>query len=333
MALSIHRVFASLVLLGGAASFTPSTPSMTLASGGGRRTWLRDAVGGGGALLTAAGLSPAAPAAAKLVYFPERSAESYAKRVRKMAGLLDELQRDLAEKEWEFIEEYPGQFRSYVPAFTKYTDTAFPDDTAIDKSIRFAMRYEVGKLFGAVDKLKKASGKKDLAAAQAAFAEISLAYDRYLKSGNLYEGDASQVQGDATADVPVKLRQVTDPKKKKEAAAATSAAKSKRAGDGGSGSSDGAVAAVPAGKPVPAEVLFSDEAPAIGDAIVLVDGPEKGKVGTLLGIQTDDKAGNKSAIIKTSKVERGFREILVVKYAYVGKALNLEADAALIQPR
>lgn len=328
MAFSIHRVFAALVLLGGAASFTPSTPSMTLASGGGRRTWLREVVGGGGALLTAAGLSPAAPAAAKLVYFPERSAESYAKRVRKMAGLLDELQRDLAEKEWEFIEEYPGQFRSYVPAFTKYTDTAFPDDTAIDKSIRFAMRYEVGKLFGAVDKLKKASGKKDLAAAQAAFAEISLAYDRYLKSGNLYEGDASQVKGDATADVPVKLRQVTDPKKKEEAAAA---ANSKKAGGDGSGRSDGAVAA-PAGKP-PAEVLFSDEAPAIGDAIVLVDGPEKGKVGTLLGIQTDDKAGNKSAIIKTSKVERGFREILVVKYAYVGKALNLEADAALNQPR
>jgi len=70
---------------------------------------------------------------AKLVYFPERSVESVAVRVRKLAVLLDDLQVDIKNEDWDFIVEYPGQFRSYVPAFTKYTDAAYPDATAIDE--------------------------------------------------------------------------------------------------------------------------------------------------------------------------------------------------------
>ena len=57
-----------------------------------------------------------------------------------MAGLLDDLQNDIEKRDWEFIVEYPGQFRIYSQAFTRYTDDAFPDDTEIDKSLRFAMR-------------------------------------------------------------------------------------------------------------------------------------------------------------------------------------------------
>jgi hypothetical protein len=44
-----------------------------------------------------------------------------------------------------------------------------------------------------VGKLKTAASANNLPATQAAFADISLAYDRYLKAGNLYEGDASKV--------------------------------------------------------------------------------------------------------------------------------------------
>jgi|AntAceMinimDraft_5_1070358.scaffolds.fasta_scaffold110927_1 hypothetical protein len=58
-----------------------------------------------------------------------------------MAALLDDLEDDIEKRDWDFIVEYPGQFRIYAQAFTKYTDTAFPDNTEIDKSLRFAMRY------------------------------------------------------------------------------------------------------------------------------------------------------------------------------------------------
>lgn len=43
-------------------------------------------------------------------------------------------------------------------------------------------RYEVGRLFGAVERLKRASEEQNHREAQTAFAAMSVAYDRYLKA-------------------------------------------------------------------------------------------------------------------------------------------------------
>jgi len=48
-------------------------------------------------------------------------------------------------------------------------------------------RYEVGRFFGGVQRLKVAAGKKDINAAYLAYAEMALHYDRYLKAGVLYQ--------------------------------------------------------------------------------------------------------------------------------------------------
>ena len=81
---------------------------------------------------------------------------------------------------------YPGQLRSYVPVFTTYTDAAFPSDAPTDYGLRVALRYEVGRYFGSLERLKRATGRQDLEEAYIAYADMSLHLDRYLRVGGLY---------------------------------------------------------------------------------------------------------------------------------------------------
>lgn len=293
--------------------------TMTTHGRNSRRSWL------GGVGLTVFVSAAPSPASANLVYFREASENTVAARLRKLEAVLDDLQRDIAARDWEFIVEYPGQIKAFVPAFTRYTDKAFPDDTEIDKSLRFAMRYEVGKLYVAVEKLRKAGKAKDVVAAQAAFADISLAYDRYLKSGNLYDGADKDLEG-AEVDVPVKLRKVKS--KQPQVNTPPPSKPSKAALD--SKPSNEVVTSPPLeAKTVPEEekkpvakasieVQYStDEAPQIGEQVVAIEEPDLGVTGTLLGI-----SDGITAIIKTAKVSRGFREIVTRPLKSVAKITN-----------
>lgn len=99
---------------------------------------------------------------------------------------MDELQRDLMQERWDLVQNYPVQLRSYVPVFTKYTDSAFPTDIPTDKGLRVALRYEVGRFFASLVRLQKATERKSLDEAYIAFANMSLHFDRYLHVGGLY---------------------------------------------------------------------------------------------------------------------------------------------------
>ncbi|CAN0045007.1 unnamed protein product, partial [Sphacelaria rigidula] len=103
-------------------------------------------------------------------------------KLRRASKMLDELQQDIFDDDWELVATYPGAFRSLVPVFTKYTDAAFPTDEPVDKTSRVALRYEVGRFFGAVERLKRAAEEQNQKEAQKAFAAMSVAYDRYLKA-------------------------------------------------------------------------------------------------------------------------------------------------------
>ena len=75
---------------------------------------------------------------------------------------MDELQRDLMQERWDLLPPYPAQLRSYVSIFTTYTDAAFPSDSPSDYGLRVAMRYEVGRFFASVERLKRAIAKQSL---------------------------------------------------------------------------------------------------------------------------------------------------------------------------
>ena len=110
-----------------------------------------------------------------------------AKKIRNVCIVMDELQRDLQQERWDLVETYPGQLRSYIPIFTTYTDEMFAtDDVPSNKGLRVALRYEVGRFFGALERLKQATSRRDLDEAYIAYSNMAIHFDRYLKAGNLY---------------------------------------------------------------------------------------------------------------------------------------------------
>lgn len=98
----------------------------------------------------------------------------------------DELQRDLMQERWDLVEKYPAVLRSYVPVFTTYTDAAFPTDAPTDKGLRVALRYEVGRFFASLERFKGAVQRRSLDAANIAYSEMSLHFDRYMRVGGIY---------------------------------------------------------------------------------------------------------------------------------------------------
>eukprot|EP00551_Chaetoceros_affinis_P013271 CAMPEP_0203685370 /NCGR_PEP_ID=MMETSP0090-20130426/48514_1 /ASSEMBLY_ACC=CAM_ASM_001088 /TAXON_ID=426623 /ORGANISM="Chaetoceros affinis, Strain CCMP159" /LENGTH=331 /DNA_ID=CAMNT_0050554561 /DNA_START=181 /DNA_END=1172 /DNA_ORIENTATION=+ len=108
------------------------------------------------------------------------------KKIRKVGDIMDELQRDLMQERWDLVEKYPEQLRSYVPVFTTYTDSAFPTESPTDWGLRVALRYEVGRFFASLERLKQASSRRALDEAYLAYSDASLHFDRYLHVGGLY---------------------------------------------------------------------------------------------------------------------------------------------------
>jgi hypothetical protein len=90
------------------------------------------------------------------------------------------------QERWDLVETYPAQLRSFVPVFTTYTDSAFPSDESTDNGLRVALRYEVGRFFACVERLRQATARRALDEAYVAYADMSLHFDRYLHVGGLY---------------------------------------------------------------------------------------------------------------------------------------------------
>jgi hypothetical protein len=106
--------------------------------------------------------------------------------IRSVGNVMDELQRDLMQEQWDLVAAYPSQLRSFVPVFTKFTDSAFPTDEPTDKGLRVALRYEVGRFFASVERLRQATLRKDLDDAYIAYSDMALHFDRYMQVGGLY---------------------------------------------------------------------------------------------------------------------------------------------------
>mmetsp|Transcript_31765 Transcript_31765/g.69435 ORF Transcript_31765/g.69435 Transcript_31765/m.69435 type:complete len:719 (+) Transcript_31765:67-2223(+) len=111
------------------------------------------------------------------------------RRLRGISDFLDDIQKDIYSESWVTLATYPRSLRAYVPLLTYYTDTAFPPNSGpVNEQLRFALKYEVGRMFSGVADFEVAVDKQNVRDVERAFAQVSLAYDRYLKAGNLYTG-------------------------------------------------------------------------------------------------------------------------------------------------
>eukprot|EP00560_Eucampia_antarctica_P006046 CAMPEP_0197826412 /NCGR_PEP_ID=MMETSP1437-20131217/3372_1 /TAXON_ID=49252 ORGANISM="Eucampia antarctica, Strain CCMP1452" /NCGR_SAMPLE_ID=MMETSP1437 /ASSEMBLY_ACC=CAM_ASM_001096 /LENGTH=325 /DNA_ID=CAMNT_0043426837 /DNA_START=35 /DNA_END=1012 /DNA_ORIENTATION=+ len=207
-------------------------------------------------------------------------------KIRKVGGIMDELQRDLMQERWDLVEKYPPQLRSLVPIFTTYTDAAFPSEAPSDAGLRVALRYEVGRFFGSLERLKQATNRRALNEAYLAYSDMSLHYDRYLHVGGLYSYyDATIDNEPLYANIPRSALTYADP------------------------------------------VRYPPE---VRDLVILVKGPDMGKIGILIGLY-DDGSGN--CVVKLDQV-KGMRDIKVVSKRWVAKRLGeQDPDGAFLIPR
>jgi len=116
-----------------------------------------------------------------------RVGESLVNRLRAVESELDMLENDIFKDpaDWEVIAVYPKVLRASAPLFTAYTDRAFPTSDPVDVALRYALRYEVGAMYSGVQELEAAIENRSPRNTQKSFAKISLAYDHYLKAGDL----------------------------------------------------------------------------------------------------------------------------------------------------
>eukprot|EP00929_Paragymnodinium_shiwhaense_P013698 TRINITY_DN121541_c0_g1_i1.p1 TRINITY_DN121541_c0_g1~~TRINITY_DN121541_c0_g1_i1.p1 ORF type:complete len:690 (+),score=88.67 TRINITY_DN121541_c0_g1_i1:46-2115(+) len=122
------------------------------------------------------------------------------KRLRSVAPILADMRSDVFAESWDSLSIYPPLLRAYLPVFDRYTSAAFPEDTAVDKSLRKSLQYESGAFTSYITDLETAVSNRQLVKAEEASALLSLSYDRYLKAGDLYEGydpGTSTQSGDA----------------------------------------------------------------------------------------------------------------------------------------
>ena len=101
-----------------------------------------------------------------------------------------------------------------VPVFTTYTDSAFPTDVPTDGGLRVALRYEVGRFFASLERLKQATTRRALDEAYLAYSDMALHFDRYLHVGGLYTYyDATISNEDFFRGVSLDSLVYSDPKK------------------------------------------------------------------------------------------------------------------------
>lgn len=207
-------------------------------------------------------------------------------KIRGIGNTMDQLQRDLMQERWDLVEKYPPQLRSLVPLFTTYTDSAFPSEKPSDYGLRVALRYEVGRFFASLERLKLATSRRALNEAYVAYSDMSLHYDRYLHVGGLYTYYDATISNEIYfKDTPKSSLVYADPVK---------------------------------------------DPPEVRDLVVLVNGPDIGKTGILIGIY-DDESGN--CVVKLDKY-KGMREILLVNKRWVAKRLGeQDPDDVFLIPR
>jgi len=110
------------------------------------------------------------------------------RRLRAIAKDLDALQEDVFARNWDTVSRYKPVLKKYQPLFTDYVENVYPGSTPVAAASRIAMRYEMGKFFSAVNGVDQAAQQQNGDVMDKSFADMSLAFDRYVKAGDLYDG-------------------------------------------------------------------------------------------------------------------------------------------------
>lgn len=103
-----------------------------------------------------------------------------------LKAYLDEAERDLFKKNWANLQVYIYTFADQEDAFVTLIDNLFPANDQLDKSARDALAFEAQSIYLSLEDLREAALNAKFKAAQRAYSRLLLAYDRFLKAGDMY---------------------------------------------------------------------------------------------------------------------------------------------------
>ena len=149
----------------------------------------------------------------------------------------EEMERNLFARNWINLAEYVKIFNKQEEAFVSLIENSFPSSQEYDKQAAAALEYEAQIMFLQLDDLAEAAASKHVAKAEKAYVGLALAYDRFLKAGDLYDvyedTDSSKLYDNFPQDM----------------------------------------------------LVFDREAkPKVADEVLIVAGPDKGRLGLLIGV-------------------------------------------------
>lgn len=227
---------------------------------------------------------------------PTVVAPSIVERIRGVSQILDTCQQDIYDEVWAGLGTYPKVLDGYILLFESFTDTAYPvanSEPAIEQ-LRGSLKFEVGRFTRGVNNFDDAVQKRNIREIERAFADMSLAYDRFLKAGNLYEGY------DPITSTTIFYDNIDD-----------------------------------------SQLVYTPislEQPRIRDEVLVIQGPDKGKVGRVIWLGRDLKDEDKvvSATVKLDpnpmlggKTGKGFSEVKSYPYPWIAVTRTSQQDYLL----
>lgn len=222
-------------------------------------------------------------------------------RIRGISSLLDNCQEDMYAECWVCLQSYPDILRSYLPIFDYYTETAYPPpeglpegEAAVAKELRFSLKYEVGRFGRGITNFATAVEERKIRDVERSFADISLAYDRYLKAGDLYAGY------DPVASTTVFYEGIDDSQLQ--------------------------------------YLRTTLEQPRIRDEVLVIQGPDKGKVGRVIWLGRNEGAAKDDILTATVKLDPnpllgggiyGVKEVKAYPYSWIAVTRTKEQSFLL----
>jgi len=125
---------------------------------------------------------------ALVVQKPASGPPSVAARIRNISSMLDVTQEDIYTEFWQSLSSDVLIFRAYYPLLNFYINATYPHPTPQQEILCKALNFELFRFSRALDDFDACVNSKNIRGTEKAFAELSVAYDHYLKAANLYEG-------------------------------------------------------------------------------------------------------------------------------------------------
>jgi len=218
---------------------------------------------------------------------PVAGPASVATRIRNMSNILDVTQEDIYTEFWQSLSSDVLIFRAYMPLLDFYIKATYPHPTAQQELICSALRFELDRFNQALSDFDACVRAKNIRGTEKAFAEISVAYDHYLKAAALYEGY------DPMTSTEVLYENITD-----------------------------------------SQLVYTPSAvqkPAIRDEVLVIRGPDKGKMGRVIWLYDGLTATVKlepNPLLGGSQV-KGVREVKSFPQSWIALTRTTEQNRAL----